>query len=121
MLKVVLGEIETQEGRSGKQLPDPDIHKIVRKTLQGIDEMLTYKPGDCGLSREKLTLTNLLPSQLDKMDILIELSFVVDDIKSAKSDGQAIGIAMKHLKGKAVDGKDVANVVNGIRTKEVVS
>ena len=117
VLKVVLGEIETQESRSGKLLSDEDIHKVVRKTLQGIDEMLQYKPGDEGLEMEKRTLQELLPKQLDSMDVLLNLTSKIDELKLAKSDGQATGIAMKFFKESKllVDGNIVAEVVKSIR------
>jgi uncharacterized protein YqeY len=117
VLKVVLGEIDTQEARLSRDLTDEEVYKVIRKTLQGIEEMLQYKPGDVNLEIEKVTLEHLLPKKLDYMDILLELSPKIEELKQAKSDGQATGIAMKLLKEKKllVEGNDVAQVVKGIR------
>jgi uncharacterized protein YqeY len=115
-LKVVLGEVDTQEGR-GKTLTDEQVYGIVRKVLQGIEEMLTYKPGDTALLQEKTTLSKLLPAQLNRDDILDKLIDKVDEIVNAKADGQATGIAMKYFKENklVVDGTLVADVIKQLR------
>lgn len=119
VLKVVLGDVDTQEARNKKELNDDEVCKIVKKVLQGIEEMLKYKVGDNKLEEEKVTLTQLLPKQLDSSDIfaLLKLANKFEELKNAKSDGQATGIAMKFLKeGKQlVDGTEVALVVKEIR------
>jgi uncharacterized protein YqeY len=117
VLKVVLGEIDTQEVRNKKDLSDEEICKVIKKTLQGIEEMLVYKAGDAGLEEEKVTLTALLPKQLDRVDILFQLASKAEEIKAAKSDGQATGIAMKFFKEskQLVDGTDVTAIVKEIR------
>jgi hypothetical protein len=117
ILKVVLGEIDTQEGR-GKDLTDEQIYTIVRKTLQGIEEMLTYKPGNAVLLGEKAILTALVPTQLSREDIIAELTPKLEELKGAKADGQATGIAMKHFKAnkRDVDGTLVAEIVKQLRT-----
>lgn len=115
-LKVVLGEVDTQEGR-GKNLTEEQIYGVIRKVLQGIEEMLTYKPGDAVLMQEKDTLSKLLPVQLGREDILDKLINKVDEIKNAKADGQATGIAMKYFKENklVVDGTLVADIVKQLR------
>lgn len=115
-LKVVLGEVDTQEGR-GKTLTDEQIYGVIRKVLQGVEEMLTYKPGDTALLQEKTTLSKLLPAQLNRDDILDKLIDKVDEIKNAKADGQATGIAMKYFKENklVVDGTLVADVIKQLR------
>jgi uncharacterized protein YqeY len=115
-LKVVLGEVDTQEGR-GKTLTDEQIYGVIRKVLQGVEEMLTYKPGDAVLMQEKATLSKLLPVQFDREDILDKLIDKVDEIKNAKSDGQATGIAMKYFKENklVVDGTLMAEIVKQLR------
>lgn len=115
-LKVVIGEVDTQEGR-GKNLTDEQIYGVIRKVLQGVEEMLTYKPADAVLTQEKATLSKLLPSQLGREDIMNELINKVDEIKNAKGDGQATGIAMKYFKENklVVDGTLVADVVKQLR------
>lgn len=117
VLKVVLGDIDMQEVRNKNDLTDGEIIKIVRKTLQGVEEMLSYKSGDIGLEEEKAVLSSLLPKQLSKEDVLAALGSKVEEIKSAKSDGQATGLAMKHFKESklSVDGTLVAEVIKDIR------
>lgn len=117
VLKVILGEIDTQESRTGKSLSDEECCRVIRKTLQGIDEMLGYKPNDPKLETEKACLSALLPKQLDEAAILASLSSKIEDIKAAKSEGQATGIAMKSCKeqGLSVDGNLVKKVVLEIR------
>jgi len=116
ILKVVLGEIDTHEGR-GKNLTDDQIYGVVKKVLQGVEEMLTYKPGDAVLLQEKAILSNLLPTQLGRDDILDKLINKIDEIKNAKADGQATGVAMKYFKENklVVDGTLVADVVKQLR------
>jgi hypothetical protein len=117
VLKVVLGDIELQESRYGKQLTDDECYRTIRKTLQGVEEMLTYKPNDPKFEAEKATLNSLLPKQLDSNDLKFTLSSKVDEIKAAKNDGQATGVAMKFLKERniSVDGNAVKKLVSEIR------
>lgn len=117
VLKVVLGDIELQESRCGKQLPDEDCYRIIRKTLEGVEIMLKYKPNDPKFEAEKATLNSLLPKQLEAGDIKFALSSKSDELYMAKSEGQAVGIAMKFLKERnlVVDGNVVKKVVSEIR------
>lgn len=118
VLKVVLSEIDLQESRNGKQFTDEDCCRVIRKTLQGVEEMLTYKPNDPKFEAEKATLKGLLPKELDFADLKSALSSKVDEIKAAKSEGQGTGIAMKFFKERSiiVDGNTVKKVVAEIRT-----
>ena len=62
-------------------------------------------------------LEELLPKTLDADGIVALLEPVRDAIRAAANDGQATGVAMKHLKttGAAVQGKDVGDAVRRIR------
>lgn len=117
VLKVVLGEIELQESRNGKQLTDDDCYRVIRKTLQGVEEMLTYKPNDPKFEAEKTTLQALLPKEMSIHDLKVSLTAKTEEIRAAKSDGQATGIAMKFFKENniPVDGNAVKKVVTEIR------
>lgn len=125
VLKVILGEIDTQESRANPKLglthpaalADVEIHKIIKKTLQGIEEMLQYKPDDEGLQVEKATLQALLPKELTEEDIKNSLAAKVDEIKAAKSEGQATGVVMKFFKEQSisVDGSLVKKIVAELR------
>ena len=65
------------------------------------------------LGRENVYLETLLPKTLDRDAIRKELEPIAAELKAAKSDGQATGLAVKHLKqkGLAVLGEDVAAAV----------
>ena len=119
VLKVVLGDIELQESRYGKQLGDEECCRIIRKTLQGVEEMLTYKPNDPKFEAEKATLKALLPKEFAPEDLKFILSSKVDELKAAKNDGQAVGIAMKFFKERniIVDGNIVKKVIMEIRVE----
>ncbi len=69
------------------------------------------------LQQEIAILESLLPKTLSPEQIAEELAPVVEQIRAAGNDGQATGVAMKHLKasGALVDGKDVAAAVRQLR------
>jgi hypothetical protein len=58
-----------------------------------------------------------LPKTLSVEEIAAQLGEVADAIKGAKNDGQATGVAMKHLKSKQlrVLGEDVSAAVKKLR------
>lgn len=121
IIRVTLGEIATQEGRTGEECSDEKIQKIIRKIIQSNEETLKYciKEDDNynKLKVENKCLMDLLPKNLNKMEILLNLANVLDQIKQAKNDGQATGIAIKHLKeGNYIFlGEEVKQVVEGTR------
>lgn len=117
VLKVILGEMDLQASRSGKELTDDDGYRIIRKTLQGVEEMLGYKPNDPKFETEKATLQALLPQEMSLHDLKVSLTARAEEIRAAKSDGQATGIAMKFFKENKipVDGNTVKKVVAEIR------
>lgn len=100
ILKVILSEISSQE--LAKPLINEDIIKIIRKVIQGIDETLKYLQQNCGnylkLIEEKQVLETFLPTCLTEEEIRQELE--IDKLKQCKSEGQAIGMAIKQLKEK---------------------
>lgn len=106
VLKVILGEIDTQESRANPNLgfiretplADEEICRIVKKTLQGVEEMLQYKPDDPKFLTEKATLQALLPPEMSMYDLKVSLTAKAEEIRAAKSDGQATGIASKKIK-----------------------
>ena len=62
-------------------------------------------------------LSSLLPTADGRPEFVAALAPQADAIKAAGNDGQATGIAMKHLKasGASVDGKTVAEAVKQLR------
>jgi uncharacterized protein YqeY len=129
ILKTILGEVQTQEAR-GKDVSDEDIEKIFRKFKEGAEETLKVLHGN--LEEEKLEMVSLeqvqpyldeiaiydefIPQTMSVEDIMEALKGV-EGITEANSDGQATGVAMKHLKssGAKVLGGDVSEAVRNIR------
>jgi uncharacterized protein YqeY len=121
VLGVALGEIQTAEARANRALADDEAVAIVRKLVKANEETLGLATGEEGraaeLRREIEVLSSLLPKALSVEAIAAALAPVVDAVRGAKSDGQAMGIAMKHLKasGASVEAPAVQQVVRGIR------
>ena len=120
ILRVAMGEITTEEGRRGKDMPDADVEKILRKLVKSNGETIkaTEDEAACAtLAEEIAVLESLLPKQLGEDEIIAALAEVADAIKAAGNDGQATGVAMKQLKstGAVVDGKTVRAAVMKIR------
>ncbi len=120
LLKVVLGELQTADARLNDDLPDADAQRLIRKMVKSNQEMaqLSDRPEVVEkMKAEIVVLETLLPKTLSIEQITQALAEVTDAIKSAGNDGQATGVAMKHLKstGAAVEGKDVGQAVKQIR------
>ena len=69
------------------------------------------------LTAENTFLQTLLPDTLLVEEIVAQLHEVADAVRAAKNDGQATGLAMKHLKPKGlrVLGDDVSAAVKKMR------
>lgn len=120
VLRVLQGDIEMHHTRTGQHMTDDEAQKVVRKLIKSNQETLAVKPDAAAvekLNREIAILEALLPRTLSVEEIVAALAPVQDDIKAAGNDGQATGVAMKHLKpqGLAVEGKDVSAAVMQIR------
>ncbi len=119
VLRVALGEIQTEEAR-GTKADDALAAKIVKKLIKSNRETLESASDaeqQATLQSEIAVLQQLLPESLSVDEIVTALAPVADAIRAAGNDGQATGIAMKHLKasGAEVDGKDVAQAVRTLR------
>jgi uncharacterized protein YqeY len=123
ILRVAIGEITTAEARVGTAFSDADVQAILKKLCKGNEETLAVTE-DAGrraeLEEELTVLRKLLPAALGVDEIVAALGPVTESVRGAKNDGQATGIAMKHLKttGAAVDGKDVALAVARLRATD---
>jgi hypothetical protein len=128
VLKVVVGAIESlasSKSQGSKPVTDDQEVKEVKKVIEGNEESMRlmrergmesdarYK----ALSVENTVLMPFVPSSLSQAEILAALGGIENDIKGAKSDGQAVGVAMKLFKGQGarVDGADVTAVVQNMR------
>jgi uncharacterized protein YqeY len=126
VLRVIMGEVSTRQARTGKESSDEEIHGIIRSLVANNNETrkeleqrghTTHEAYD-RLARENRYLETLLPRTLDRAAIRHELEPIAAELKGAKNDGQATGLAMKHLKqkGLTVLGEDVAATVKQLRT-----
>jgi len=121
VLRLALGEIQSGEARKNATYSEEEAAAALRKLIKSNEETLQLA-GDSAraadLRRENEVLTELLPARLSPDQIVEILASQRDAIKAANNDGQATGIAMKHLKtvGAAVDGKDVSAAVKKIRS-----
>jgi uncharacterized protein len=120
ILRVALGEITTEAARHEGGIDDAAVEKILRKlvksnsdTIAAIDDAERRST----LEQENLVLESLLPKTLGPAEIAAALTAVRPQIEAAGNDGQATGIAMKHLasQGAAVQGKDVSAAVRAMR------
>ncbi len=120
ILKVALGEIQARAVRDGRDLTDDEAVAVVRKIVKANEESIAAAP-DTGtkerLGRENEILGTLVPRTLDEDETSAALGPVADDLRAAASEGQATGLAMKHLKaqGASVDGRTVAAAVRRLR------
>lgn len=120
ILRVAVGEITTEAARDGRKGDDDEARAILRKLLKSNEETLGRAVDDAQratLRREIEVLTELLPRSMSEDDVVGLLEPVKDALRAAGNDGQATGIAMKHLKptGAVLDGKTVSSAVKRIR------
>jgi uncharacterized protein len=120
VLRLALGEVQTAEARAARALRDEEVVAIVRKLVKSNEETLAALGDDTRavtLRHEIAALSALLPRSLTVAQILEALQPEAEAIRAAKSDGQATGVAMKHLKstGAVVDGTDVSTAVRSMR------
>ena len=120
IVRLALGEIQTAEARTNRPVTDDEATAIVRKLVKSNEETLgltTEAEAQATLRKEIALLASLLPKTMGLDDIVLALASEAEAIKAAKSDGQATGVAMKHLKssGVSASGNDVAAAVKRIR------
>ena len=118
--RLAYSEMQLASARSGKDVNDDEANAILKKLVKSNEETLavaTEATQRDALAREIALLTAMLPKTLGVPEIVAALAPVADAIKAAGNDGQATGVAMKHLKstGASVDGKTVAAAVKQIR------
>ena len=121
VLRLALGEVQSEESRSGETLGDGAVEALLRKLVKSNRDTLAAGPSDERrgiLEREVEILEGLLPKTLGPEEIEAALEPVREAILAARADGQATGVAMKHLKstGAAVAGQDVAQAVKAMRS-----
>jgi uncharacterized protein len=120
ILKVAMGEITTDAARPGKKGDDEEAQAILKKLVKSNEETLAMSEDEAQkqtLRTEIEVLLSYLPKTLGVPEIVAALAPVADAVKAAGNDGQATGVAMKHLKslGAEVNGKDVSTAVRQMR------
>jgi uncharacterized protein len=121
ILRLAQSEVQAAEARLGTAISDADAVGVLKKLVKSNEETLAASAGDAEktatLQREIDILSELIPKGLSVADIAAALAPVADAIKAAANDGQATGLAMKHLKaqGAQVNGTDVAAAVKTLR------
>jgi len=120
ILRVAMGEITTDAARPGRKGDDDEAQAILKKMVKSNEESLAASQDDAQkaqLRAEIEILKDFLPKTLGVPEIVAALAPVADAVKAAGNDGQATGVAMKHLKslGALVNGKDVSEAVRTLR------
>ncbi|MEE9405128.1 MAG: GatB/YqeY domain-containing protein [Algisphaera sp.] len=119
-LKVALGEMQLAETRNAVALTEDEAQAVLKKVIKGNREMISLATDAQVIERMKIEITLLssfLPQSLTQDEIVSALAPVVDALRSAGNDGQATGVAMKHLKsnGHTVEGQTVSAAVKQLR------
>lgn len=119
ILRVAIGEIETAASRVDA-FDDDASRAVLRKLIKSNEETreLEVDPAkQAALSRELEVLRELLPRELGPDELTPLLEPAREAIRAASNDGQATGVAMKHLKatGVAAHGKAVGEAVRRLR------
>jgi uncharacterized protein YqeY len=120
ILKVAMGEITTDAARADKKGDDAETLVILKKLVKSNEESIAASQDEtqkATLRAEIEVLSAFLPKSLGVAEIVAALAPVADAVKAAGNDGQATGVAMKHLKslGAEVNGKDVSAAVRQLR------
>ncbi len=121
ILKVAMGEITTDAARPGKKGDDEETLIILKKLVKSNEESIEASEDEAQkaqLRAEIAVLNTYLPKSLGVPEIVAALASVAEAVKAAGNDGQATGVAMKHLKslGAEVNGKDVSAAVRQLRS-----
>jgi uncharacterized protein len=121
ILGLALGEIQTAEARANRSLGDDEATAVLRKLVKSNEETLGHARDDAArsaeLRREIEVLLALLPKALSAAAVAEALGPVAEALRAAKTDGQAMGVAMKHLKasGAVVDAATVQEAIKAVR------
>lgn len=98
ILGVIIGELQKLPP---EKITDDAVYNFIRKTIKANKDTIVYG-GDrvALLEQENQILEGVLPDTLDMDQMTEKLKPLTEEIKAAKSEGQAIGIAMKLVKAE---------------------
>jgi uncharacterized protein len=120
ILRLAQGEVQMIGVRAEREATDEEAFAAIRKLIKSNEETLSSADGEKAavLRREISILSELLPKGLSVEEIAAALAEIADAIKNAPADGQAMGVAMKHLRSKSITapGADVTAAVKKIRS-----
>lgn len=116
VLRTVIGELT----KSGKDVDDAATIAVLKKLVGSNRETLGLATDPSQretLQREIEVLQAFLPATLSVEAIVEALEPVKDGVRAAKNDGQAFGVASKHLKaaGASVETEDVKAAIAKLR------
>lgn len=120
-LRTVLGEAQAEAVRRKVEPTDEIVLGTVRKTVAGLKETIPLaKSAGRDVTQKEVELAlleSLLPKAWDREAIATALAPHRDELRAAKNDGQAMGVAMKVLKaqGATTGPEDVKAVVAAMR------
>jgi uncharacterized protein YqeY len=112
LLKLVLGECQAKDNYS-----DDFIVKFCRKVIENNLETMRLAGEKVKLLRENELLRAYVPAELSEAELQVYIDQISPEIMAAKSEGQAIGILSKHLKGLSLitSGETAKSAVKRIR------
>jgi|GEM_PF-1046361 hypothetical protein len=124
-LQVLIGEVTTLEARNIK-INDEECERVIRKVIEADKETLSLMKETESDNAKKLLaevdyLSALLPKTLSVAEIVEQLASQAEAVKSARNEGQAVGVAMKYFKNNSVKvlGEDVKTAVATMRATHV--
>jgi len=119
ILKFVISEARALELKNNKPLTDEQIYKLIEKTIEKNNDFANYLSSNDQrykqLDEESRVLKEFLPKTLPLEEVLSLLRNVEQDIKSAKAEGPATGIAVKYFKSNPQHCVDNATVVQAVK------
>lgn len=121
-LRLVKSDLQMQETRQNKPLSKEQevnvLKKIVKNNQETINSLNGNDPRVTALKEEINILNLFLPETATKKQILEAVESITEEIKSAKSEGHAIGLCMKKIKEKDLtcEPETVKEVIKEIRT-----
>jgi uncharacterized protein len=116
IIRTAIGEITA----TGETADDARVVAVLRKLVKSNEETLRLSQGDARqtLEQELVVLRGFLPPTLSAEQVVELLAPVADQVRAAGNDGQAMGVAMKHLKAQEANAESsaVKAAVTALRT-----